>query len=99
MYLTTPSVDGFFHATVQPPNGEFNQWSATFEDCCLSGDRNPNQLLGQEVSVEFFCDLVLIGICNLAQGSYGHLSEIKIETTGAVPNETQSWGDVKSLFR
>jgi hypothetical protein len=58
-----------------------------------------NQLIGKEISVEFFCDMVLIGICNIAEGSYGSLTEIKIETVGALPTENHSWGGVKSLFR
>ncbi len=100
MFLTAPTIPGdFFHATILPPNGVFDQWSATFESCCPPGSVDPNLLLGAEIHAELFCDLILIGICWVEIDSYGTLTDVRVEITGTVPTESHTWGAVKSLYR
>ena len=100
MYLTSPgNIDGFFHATVHPPHGEFSQWNAEFEFCCPGGPGDLSELLGVMISAELFCDLILILPCNIDEPSFGILDEVRIEALGAVPDQGSSWGRVKALFR
>lgn len=100
MYLTSPgNIDGFFHASVQPPHGDFSQLSAEFEFCCPGGPGDLSLLLGTVVFVEFFCDLVLPGICGVDVDSYGTVEEVRLEALGAVPAQGSTWGGVKALYR
>jgi hypothetical protein len=83
IYLTSPgNIDGFFHATVHPPHGEFFQWNAEFEFCCPGGPGDLSELLGVLISVELFCDLILILPCNIDEHSYGVLDEVRIRIRG-----------------
>ncbi len=100
MFLKAPEVfDGFFHATVQPPNGSFAQWSATFAYCCPTGSGSPNLLLGAVISAELFCGQMLLLPCHVDVDSYGTLADVRLEAFGAVPVDEFSWGSVKSLYR
>jgi hypothetical protein len=100
MYLKAPETfDGFFHATVRPPNGPFDQWAAIFEYCCPAVDGDLNLLLGTVISVELACEHILTGFCDALADSYGILTVVRLEALGAVPAEGSSWGGVKSLFR
>jgi hypothetical protein len=100
MFLTAPEAfDGTFHATVHPPDGPFDQSTATFEYLYPPDGADINLLLGVEVSVEFFCDLVLPGNCYVFADSHGSVTEVRLEAFGAVPVVGSSWGGVKSLFR
>ena len=100
MILKAPQAfDGFFYSTVEPPNGSFSQWSATFEFCCPPGSQVPVLLLGEVVSAELFCDHMLILPCSVIVDSYGEVTEVRLEAHGAVPLEGSSWGGLKSLFR
>ncbi len=100
MFLTAPEAfDGTFHATVHPPDGPFDQSTATFEYLYPPDGADINLLLGVEVSVEFFCDLVLPGNCYVFADSHGSVTEVRLEAFGAVPVKGASWGAVKSLYR
>ena len=92
-------IDGFFHATVDPPTGQFEFLSAPFTFCCPGGPGDPNLLLGKTLQVEFFCDAVLILPCGVIENAFGTIDEVRIDLMGPVPTEATTWGGVKSLFR
>jgi hypothetical protein len=93
-----PDLD-FIHATIAPPHGTFDEWSAVFESCCPPGSVDLNLLLGTEIEAELFCDLILILPCWVEIDSYGTLTDVSIEITGAVPTKSHTWGQVKALYR
>ena len=100
MSLRAPAAfDKFFSATVVPPDGPFDQWTAVFDYIYPPNGADPNLMLGEIVSVELECHSGFILPCNPQTDTYGVLTEVKIEALGAVPAEDSSFGNVKALFR
>lgn len=97
--FVSESRSQFFHATIVPPNGEFSEWSAVFEACCQPNPPSLNLLLGTEVTIELFSDMVLILTCNVTTDSEGTLTDVRLQDLGAVPVEQSTWGSLKSLYR
>lgn len=100
VHLRAPEAfDGFFHAGVGPPDGPFDQWTADFRYIYPPNGADPNQMLGEIVSVELECQSGFILPCNPLNDTYGVLTEVRIEVFGAVPTTESSFGNVKALFR
>jgi hypothetical protein len=100
VFIQAPGeVDGFFHATIDPPTGEFEFLSAPFTYCCPGGTGDPNLLLGKTLQVEFFCDAVLILPCGIIENAFGVIDEVRLDLLGPVSTEATTWGEVKSLYR
>ena len=100
VHLRAPAAfDKFFHATVGPPDGPFDQLTAVFDYIYPPNGADPNEMLGEIVSVELECQSMFILPCNPLNDSYGVLTEVRIEALGAVPTTKSSFGNVKALFR
>jgi hypothetical protein len=100
LFLSVDAYPGdFFHAGVSPPDGSFTDLAAAVDSCCPPGVLDYAALLGAEVHAEFYVDWALIGICGILNDSYGTVSDVRLEITGTVSTETETWSAVKALYR
>lgn len=100
IYLTSSAYPGdFFHATIEMPDGPFENLTADFTSCCPPGVLDFDLLIGSEWHADLSADLGIIGICSFTIDTYGSLDEVALQVTGPVPTETSSWGGIKSLYR
>ncbi len=89
----------YFSASVLPPDGEFTNLADEFRSCCPPGALAFDELLGVPITVHFFVDWAILGICWVETDTYGELTDVRLEITGTVPVEPTAWGSIKSLWR
>lgn len=86
MVLTTASGSELtFNATVVPRNGEFKEWNSTFLACCPERTFDPTLLMGEEISVEFYCRFGNPFWTRIISDSQGTVTEVRLEAVGALP--------------
>ena len=100
LFISSDEFPGdFFAATIEMPDGPFENLTAEFSSCCPPGVLELNNLLGAELHAELFIDMAILGICYLTIDTYGTLDEVQLQLTGTVPTVTTPWSSVKSLYR
>ena len=89
----------FFIASIDLPDGPFENLTAEFTSCCPGDVLEFNQLIGSDLHAELVMDFAILGICWLTADTYGTLDEVALQITGPVATEFSSWSRVKSLYR
>jgi hypothetical protein len=100
LFISSSAFPGdFFMATVEVPEGPFENLTAEVTSCCPGGTLEFNQLVGVDLNAELIIDNALIGICWLTVDAHGTLNEVALEVNGPVSNHRSNWASVKSLYR
>ena len=100
MFITSSAFPGdYFFASIQLPDGPFENLTAEFSSGYPPGVLDFNQLIGPTLDVDFFIDMALIGICWVTVDTYGTLDEVSLQITGPVATQNSHWDRVKSLYR
>ena len=81
--------------------GQEGYWidSDYFYPECPSGDLRASDLIGLDLSVNFYCRFDEEEGKRLIEDAFGTVHSVSVELLSAVPNEDTTWGAVKALYR
>jgi hypothetical protein len=81
--------------------GQEGYWidSDYFYPECPSGDLRASDLVGLDLSVNFYCRFDEQPGKRLIEDAFGTVHSVSVELQSAVPNEDTTWGAVKALYR